>query len=322
MRSGDDGIFEPLAGTAPAVWEKQDDRFEGIRGDKLLERLWTGGRWVEGPVYSPAGRYLLWSDIPNDRILRWDETIGTRSAVFRHPAGNTNGHTARHRGPPGQLRARRTAGSPGPSTTASITVHRRPSTTGKRLNSPNDVVVQARRLGLVHRPGVRDRHRLRGLQGRRSRRAVATSTGSSPDGRADSGRRRLRPAERAGLLPRRIVALHRRLAQDGDTSASSTVDGDELVRRRPVRRRAATGSSTASGSTTEGRIWASAADGVHVLPTRTARCSASSSVPETVSNLTWGGPEAQPPLPHRRPRRSTPSSPPSTAPPGPYGPRR
>src|ERR1700754_3313134 len=63
------GILEPLAGTVPAEWEKLDDRFEGIRGDSRLERLWTGGRWTEGPVYSPAGRYLLWSDIPNDRIL-------------------------------------------------------------------------------------------------------------------------------------------------------------------------------------------------------------------------------------------------------------
>ncbi len=95
------GILEPLAGTAPAVWEKQDDRFEGIRGDKLLERLWTGGRWVEGPVYSPAGRYLLWSDIPNDRMLRWDETT-VPGGVFRHPPGTQRAHP-RHRGPAGHL---------------------------------------------------------------------------------------------------------------------------------------------------------------------------------------------------------------------------
>ena len=43
-------ILEPLAGSVPAEWEKFDDRFDGIRGDHHLERLWTGGRWVEGPA--------------------------------------------------------------------------------------------------------------------------------------------------------------------------------------------------------------------------------------------------------------------------------
>ena len=41
-----------------------------------LERLWTGARWVEGPAYFPAGRYLVFSDIPNDRLMRYDEVTG------------------------------------------------------------------------------------------------------------------------------------------------------------------------------------------------------------------------------------------------------
>ena len=57
-----------------------------------VERLYTGCRWAEGPAWFAPGRYLVWSDIPNDRMLRWDETDGSVS-VFRQPALNTNGHT-------------------------------------------------------------------------------------------------------------------------------------------------------------------------------------------------------------------------------------
>ncbi len=57
-----------------------------------VERLYTGCRWAEGPAWFPAGRYLVWSDIPNDRMMRWDETDGSVS-VFRQPSLNSNGHT-------------------------------------------------------------------------------------------------------------------------------------------------------------------------------------------------------------------------------------
>src|SRR6187399_3675139 len=62
-----------------------------------VERLYTGCRWAEGPAYFPAGRYLVWSDIPNDRILRWDESDGHVSE-FRSPAGYANGHTVDRQG--------------------------------------------------------------------------------------------------------------------------------------------------------------------------------------------------------------------------------
>jgi gluconolactonase len=63
-----------------------DERFAQVaRGDDYLERLYDGGRWLEGPVYSPAWRCLLFSDIPNDRMLRWDEASGAVT-VFRQPA--------------------------------------------------------------------------------------------------------------------------------------------------------------------------------------------------------------------------------------------
>ena len=62
-----------------------------------VERLYTGCRWSEGPVYFGDGRYLLWSDIPNNRVLRWDEESGNVT-IFRKPSNNANGHTRDRRG--------------------------------------------------------------------------------------------------------------------------------------------------------------------------------------------------------------------------------
>src|SRR5262249_37630635 len=55
-----------------------------------VERIATGMRWAEGPVWFGDGRFLLWSDIPNNRIMKWDEETGAVS-VFRKPADNANG---------------------------------------------------------------------------------------------------------------------------------------------------------------------------------------------------------------------------------------
>ena len=75
------------------MYDVLDDRFRIVAaGDQQLKVLYAGCRWAEGPVYVPAGRYLLWSDIPNDRLLRWDETNGVVS-TFRSPAGYVNGNT-------------------------------------------------------------------------------------------------------------------------------------------------------------------------------------------------------------------------------------
>src|SRR5919108_479069 len=77
------------------LYEIIDERFRTGKchvGDSKLETLYEGCRWAEGPLYVPAGRYLLWSDIPNDRLLRWDETTGA-VGVFRSPAGHPNGNT-------------------------------------------------------------------------------------------------------------------------------------------------------------------------------------------------------------------------------------
>jgi gluconolactonase len=62
-----------------------------------IERIAPGMRWCEGPVWFGDGRYLLWSDIPNNRIMRWDEETGAVS-VFRKPANNSNGNTRDRQG--------------------------------------------------------------------------------------------------------------------------------------------------------------------------------------------------------------------------------
>lgn len=105
-----------------------------------IDHLWTGARWAEGPVYVPAGRYLIFSDIPNDRTMRYDERTGT-VAVFEQPALNQNGHcldlegrvvSCEHRG-----RAVSRIGHDGRREVLADTYD------GKRLNSPNDAVVHS-----------------------------------------------------------------------------------------------------------------------------------------------------------------------------------
>ena len=70
-----------------------DKRFERYKlGNTAIQRLYTGMAWAEGPAWNGVGRYLLWSDIPNDIQLRYlDED--SHVSTFRHPSGNSNGNT-------------------------------------------------------------------------------------------------------------------------------------------------------------------------------------------------------------------------------------
>lgn len=121
-----------------SAFEVHDRRFyRYVIHNSHIDHLWKGGRWTEGPVYVPAGRYLLFSDIPNDRTLRYDELSGETS-VFDQPALNQNGHcldrqgrvvSCEHRG-----RAVSRIGHDG------LREVLADSFQGKRLNSPNDVV--------------------------------------------------------------------------------------------------------------------------------------------------------------------------------------
>jgi gluconolactonase len=105
-----------------------------------VERLATGTRWGEGPVWFGDGRYLLWSDIPNNRILRWEEETGAVS-VFRRPSNYANGNTRDRQGRlvTCEHDARRVTRTEYDGAITVICDRYE----GKRLNSPNDVVVKS-----------------------------------------------------------------------------------------------------------------------------------------------------------------------------------
>jgi gluconolactonase len=121
-----------------------------IAGHAPLERLYTGCRWAEGPAYFPAGRYLVWSDIPNNRMLRFDEAFETTKiaadwtgavTVFRAPSNNSNGNTVDRAGRlvTCEHLARRVTRTEHDGTISVLADRYQ----GKRLNSPNDVVVKS-----------------------------------------------------------------------------------------------------------------------------------------------------------------------------------
>ena len=105
--------------------------------NSAIRRLWTGALWAEGPAWNAEGRYLLWSDIPNNRQLRWLEDNGQVS-VFRMPSNNSNGNTFDFQGRQISCEhlTRRVVRY---ELNGSITVIA-DAFNGKRLNSPNDVV--------------------------------------------------------------------------------------------------------------------------------------------------------------------------------------
>ena len=115
-----------------------DPKFDGyVQPNSAVRRLWTGALWSEGPAWSSQGRYLVWSDIPNNRQLRWLEDDGGVS-VFRSPSNNSNGNTFDFQGR--QLSCEHlTRRVVRYEHDGSITVIAE-SYGGKRLNSPNDVV--------------------------------------------------------------------------------------------------------------------------------------------------------------------------------------
>ena len=123
------------------IFQILDERFERLFSPTAhLHRLYTGCHWAEGPAYFPAGRYLVWSDIPNNRMLRYDE-CNNEVSVFRQPSRHSNGNTVDRQG--------RLVSCEHSGRQVSRTEHDGRITTiadryqGKRLNSPNDVIVKS-----------------------------------------------------------------------------------------------------------------------------------------------------------------------------------
>jgi gluconolactonase len=269
--------------TIPAEIVTLDPRFD-CRGDLRVERLFTGGRWLEGPVYHPAGRYLLCSDIPNDRMLRWDETTGT-VGVFREPAGHTNGHTLDAQGrlvscEHGNRRVTRTEHD------GTITVLA-DNWQGKRLNSPNDVVVHSDGSIWFTDPAY-------GIDSDYEGHRATSEIGACHVYRVvpgDEPRAVVQDAERPNGLAFSADERHLYLADTRrrhirvfDVTAGGSLTGGAVLAECD------NGSFDGLRVDDRGMIWAAAGDGVHCYHpdgTRLGRIL----LPEVVSNLVFGGPK-------------------------------
>ncbi|WP_235008175.1 SMP-30/gluconolactonase/LRE family protein [Microbacterium timonense] len=123
-----------------AVYESFDERFADVGGDRCIECVFDGGRWLEGPAYHPAHRFVLFSDIPNERVLRFDERTG-RVDVVDAASGFANGRTVDAQGrfvwcEHGGRRVARLEHDGSTSVVAD-------AFNGAPLNSPNDVAVHS-----------------------------------------------------------------------------------------------------------------------------------------------------------------------------------
>jgi gluconolactonase len=272
-----------------------DPRFRQLISRNMrLVKLWTGAAWTEGPVYVADGDYLLFSDIPNDRMLRFvpdhSGLLGSVS-VFRQPSNNANGHTRDRQGrlvscEHGARRVTRTEHD------GRITVvadrYR-----GKRLNSPNDVVVKSDDTIWFTDPPYGIQSDLEGYRGepeyggshvfcfdpRTGELRVAADDFDKPNGLAFSPDEKTLYVSDTGAGYDPGGPRHMR--------AFDVSDDNRLTQGR-VFARCDAGRFDGFRADTEGRIWSSANDGVH--------CFAASGellgkilVPEVVSNVCFGG---------------------------------
>lgn len=259
-----------------------------IIGHAKLERLWTGARWLEGPVYWPDAGILVFSDIPNNRLLRWSE--GGDVSVFRQPSENANGNT---RDGEGRLvtcehRARRVTRT---EHDGSITVLA-DRIDGKRFNSPNDVVVARDESVWFTDPdyGIRSDY-----EGDRSPSEIGSCDlyRITPDGTV----RRVRDdfVKPNGLA----FSPDESLLYVSDTGKADSADGPPHIRRFTVGADGSLSGGEVFAQTVppasdgfrldeHGNLWTSAGDGVHCFAPD-GRLLGKILVPERVSNVAFGG---------------------------------
>ena len=261
-----------------------------INSTARVYKLFDGCAWAEGPAWSPGWRSLVWSDIPNDRQLRWDESSGT-VGVFRHPAGYTNGNTVDRQGrllscEHGGRRVSRTEHD-------GVVVTLADRHEGKRLNSPNDVVVKSDDTVWFTDPayGIESDY-----EGHLSEQEI--------DGcfvyRLDPASGDLRAVATDFARPNGIAfSPDESLLYVADTGATHAEDGPRHIRRFAVGANGSLSGGEVFAVCTaglfdgfrldvSGRLWVSAADGVHCYdPDGTLLGKVK--VPETVANVEFGG---------------------------------
>ncbi|HEX3498171.1 MAG TPA: SMP-30/gluconolactonase/LRE family protein [Stellaceae bacterium] len=269
-----------------------DDRFHFMTlGNAWLEKLHGGMLWAEGPVYFADGDYLLWSDIPNNRMMQWSEGLGVR--VFRHPANNSNGNTRDRQGrlvtcEHGTRRVTRTESD------GTITILA-DKYRGKRLNSPNDVVVKSDgSIWFTDPPyGI-----LSDYEGHKT----ASELGVCYVFRLDPASGNLAIAADDFVKPNGIAfSPDESILYVADTGASHDPKGPHHIRAFTVR----DGARLSEGRVfaeinpgladgfrldVDGNLWTSAGDGVHCY-SPAGELLGKIKVPEVVSNVTFGGPK-------------------------------
>jgi gluconolactonase len=273
-------------------FEVADPRFRKLAYQYVhVDKLYTGCRWSEGPAWFAAGRYLVWSDIPNDRMLRWDETDGSVS-VFRQPSMNSNGHTVDLQG--------RLVSCEHLSRCVSRTEFDGKRTVladrydGRRLNSPNDVVVKSDGSIWFTDPSY-------GIDSDYEGDASPSEIGANNVYRIDPANGRVTIVASDFVQPNGLAfSPDESLLYIADTGLTHKADGPHHVRRFKV---AADGCSVSGGEVfatcpvgvydgfrvdVHGNLWLSAGDGVH--------CNASDGsllgkilIPESVANVCFGG---------------------------------
>jgi gluconolactonase len=272
-------------------FEVNDGRFRKLVFPNVhVETLYVGCRWAEGPAWFPAGRYLVWSDIPNDRMMRWDETDSSVS-VFRQPAMNTNGHTVDLQGRlvSCEHRGRCVSRTEHDGTRTVLASHFE----GKRFNSPNDVVVKSDgsvwftdpSYGIDSdyegdaSPGEMGAQRVYRIDADNASIKVVTSDFVQPNGLAFSPDESLLYIVDTGVTHRSDGPHHVRRFE---VTANGTLTGGEVFATCPV------GLYDGLRLDVHGNLWLSAGDGVHChAPDGTLLGKVL--IPEAVANLCFGG---------------------------------